>query len=58
MERQFVVTQLCGLFERQKAEDAFNTQSTRPGTGHQVKKPGIAFIQAEESGLWHRFVLI
>ena len=51
MERQFVVTQLRGLFEHQTAEDAFNTQSTRPGTGHvgfikipghQVKDLGIA----------------
>ena len=51
MERQFVITQRCGLFEHQTTEDAFNTQSTRPGTGHvglikipghQVKEPGIA----------------
>ena len=51
MERQFVIAQRCGLFEHQTAEDAFNTQSTRPGTGHvgfikipghQVKDPGIA----------------
>ena len=51
MESQFVITQRCGLFEHQTAGDAFNTQSTHPGTGHvgfieipghPVKDPGIA----------------
>ena len=51
MERQLVITQRCGFFEHQTAENAFNTQSTRPSTGHvglikipghQVKDPGIA----------------
>ena len=46
-----MVTQRCGLFEHQTAEDTFNTQSTRPGTGrvdfikipgYQVKDAGIA----------------